>query len=105
MNYWENMNKIISYFGFAKKSNNCVMGQTALKKSTKKMCLIAVCGTASDNLKDMARNIATKHACPYIITKALLSDLLHENDIKIVGITDENLSKAIMDNKEKISIG
>ena len=99
------MNKIISYFGFAKKSNNCVMGQTALKKSTKKMHLIVVCQTASDNLKNMAENLATKHDCPHIITKELLSVLLHENDIKIVGITDENLSKAIMDNKEKISIG
>ena len=99
------MNKIISYFGFAKRSNNCVTGQTALKKSTKKMHLIVVCDTASDNLKNMAKNLAIKHDCPYIVTATLLSDLLHENDIKIVGITDENLSKAIIENKEKISIG
>lgn len=99
------MNKIISYFGFAKKSNNCVMGQTALKKSTKQFYLIVVCNSASDNLKNMAKNQAIKHQCPIIESSIELSTLVHKNDIKIVGITDENLSKAIIDNKEKISIG
>lgn len=98
------MNKIISYLGFARKSNNCLMGQTAVKKTTKQLHLIIVCDTASENLKNLATNMANKHNCELIISKIELSQLIKFNDIKIVGITDENLSKPIIENKEKISI-
>ena len=99
------MNKIISYLGFAQKSNNCIMGQTPIKRTTKQLHLIIVCDSASENLKDLARNVANKHDCELIISKIELSQLIKFKDIKIVGITDENLSKAIIENKEKMSIG
>lgn len=99
------MNKIISYLGFAQKSNNCIMGQTALKKSTKQLKLILVCNSASENLKDLAKNLANKHGCEMIISRVELKNLIKFEDVKIVGLTDENLSKAIVQNKEKINIG
>lgn len=99
------MNKIVSYLGFARKSNNCIMGQTALKKSTKQIYLIIVCNSASENLKNLAKNLADKHKCEFIISKIELSNLVNYDDIKIIGLTDENLSKAIINNKEKINIG
>ena len=99
------MNKIISYLGFAKRSNNLITGQTALKKSKEKFSLILVCSTASENLVNLAKNLSIKHNCQYIITKINLSELIKEKDIKIVGLMEENLSKAIIENKEKISIG
>ena len=105
MKNWESMNKIISYLGFAQKSNNCIMGQTALKKTTKQLKLILVCNSASENLKDMARNLANKHKCEMIISQIELKNLIKFDDIKILGLTDENLSKAIVENKEKINIG
>ena len=94
------MNKIISYLGFAQKSNNCVMGQTALKKSKKQLYLIMVCNTASENLKNLAKNLANKHNCEFIISKVELKNLIKFDDIKILGLTDENLSKAIINNNE-----
>ena len=99
------MNKIISYIGFANKSNNLVIGQTPIKRCVKKLYLILVCNTASDNLKNLAKNTAIKHECEVIITKPNLSELANLKDIKIIGLTDENLSKAIIENKEKINIG
>ena len=99
------MNKIISYLGFAQKSNNMITGQTALKKTIKKLHLIIVCNTASDNLKNLAINLSNKHDCEFIISKIELSNLIKFDDVKILGITDENLSKAIISNKEKINIG
>lgn len=99
------MNKIISYIGFAKKSNNLIVGQTPIKRCKKQLYLVLVCGSASENLKNLAKNVANKHNCDYIITKQNLSELANLKDIKIVGITDENLSKAIIENKEKIKIG
>ncbi|MBQ9795891.1 MAG: hypothetical protein IJW36_02920 [Clostridia bacterium] len=89
------MNKIISYLGFALKSNNCVTGQTALKKSSKKFYLIIVSNSASENLKNLAKNLANKHNCEFIVLNDL-ANLLHLPDIKILGLTEENLSKAIL---------
>ena len=99
------MNKIISYLGFAQKSNSCIMGQTALRRTTKQLKLILVCNSASDNLKNLATNLAKKHNCEIIVSKIELKNLIKFDDIKIIGLTDENLSKAIVENKEKIKIG
>lgn len=98
------MNKIISYIGFAQKSNNCIFGQTALKKTTKQLYLVIVCNSASDNLKNLAKNLSIKHNCEFIISKFELEKLTNKNDSKIIGLTEENLSKMIINNKEKISI-
>ena len=105
MKDWENMNKIISYIGFAIKSNNCIAGQTPLKKTKKHLNLILCCNSASDNLKNLAKNLANKNNCEFIITKLPLESLTNMHDIKIIGITDENLSRSIINNKEKINIG
>lgn len=91
------MNKIKTYLGFAQKSNNCITGQTALKRTTKQLYLILVCDSASDNLKDLAKNLANKHNCKYLVL-ANLASLLNHADIKIAGLTEENLSKAIIEN-------
>lgn len=105
MKNWEHMNKIISYLGFAIKSKNLIAGQTPCKLTKKTLHLIMVCKTASENLINLAENLANKHKCAVIKTNVMLSDITHLNDIKIIGLTDENLSKAIIENKEKISIG
>lgn len=94
------MNKIISYLGFAQKSNNLVTGQTALRKSNKKFRLIIVCESASENLKNLAKNLANKHNCEFIVLDNL-DGLLHIKDIKIIGLTEENLSKAILNESKE----
>jgi len=99
------MNKIISYIGFAQKSNNLIAGQTPLKRTKSKLNLILVCSTGSENLVNLAKNLAVKHNCEYIVTKIQLETLTNIKNIKIIGITDENLSKAIIQNKEIINIG
>ncbi len=99
------MNKIVSYIGFAIKAKKAIIGQSALKKAQEKIFLILVDNSASQNLKDLAKNSANKKGCPLIITKPPLAELTHQPDIKIIAITDFNLAKAIIENKEKISIG
>ena len=99
------MNKIISYIGFAQKSNSLIAGQTPLKRTKSKLHLILVCSSGSENLINLAKNLAVKHDCEYIVTKPELHTLTNINDIKIVGLTDENLSRAIIQNKEIINIG
>lgn len=96
------MNKIISYIGFAIKAKEVVIGQSQIKSSKKPINLILVCGFASDNLKDLAQNVSKKHNCECIITNVKLETLTNIKDVKIIGILNENLSKAIVENKEKI---
>ncbi len=97
------MFKIISYLGFAQKSNNCIMGQTALKKCKKQLHLILVDSSASENLINLAKNVAKKHACECVVTKMELKNLIKFQDIKIIALTDENLSKAIIKRFQEIS--
>lgn len=92
------MKKIISYLGFARKSNNLIMGQTPLKYCNKQLFLVMVCNTSSENLKNLANNIANKHKCKLVIPTNKLSDLVNMDNIKIVGLTDYNLSEAIIKN-------
>ena len=99
------MNKIISYIGFAIKSGACIMGQTPIKHTQKQVYLILCCNTASENLKNLALNVAKKHNCQVIITNCELQQLVKKDNIKIVALTDKNLSESIIKNKEKISIG
>ena len=99
------MNKIISYIGFAQKSNKLIAGQTPLKRTKEKLKLILVCSSVSENLINLAKNLAVKHGCEFIITKPNLETLTNIQNIKIIGLTDENLSKAIIENKEIINIG
>ena len=99
------MNKIISYIGFALKSNKVIAGQTPLKRTKDKLSLVLVCSTGSENLINLAKNLAVKHKCEYIVTKIELEKLTNINGIKIIGITDDNLSNAIIQNKEIINIG
>lgn len=90
------MNKLISYLGFAQKSNNCILGQTALKKSKKQIYLILLDNSASENLKNLGKNLANRHKCEAVVSNVELKNLIKYEDIKILGITDENLSKAIL---------
>lgn len=99
------MNKIISYIGFAIKSNNIILGQGKLKHYEKYVYLIMVCSSATENLKALAKNVANKKHCPLIETKVPLEELTNKPGIKIIGILEPNLSKAILLNKESISIG
>ena len=95
------MKKIISYLGFAKKSHSIITGQTALKKNKKQLFLILTDTSASDNLRNLAKNLAVKHDCKYFVCSTNLEKLINQENIKILGLTDENLSRAIIDNMER----
>ncbi len=96
------MHKIISYLGFAKKSNNLIVGQSPIKRTDRKLFLILLSCSASENLISLAKNVAVKNECEFIVANVELSKLTNINGVKIVGVTDEHLAKAIIENKEKI---
>ena len=56
-------------------------------------------------IQSLIDKVSVNENCEVISLNTKLEDLTNIKDIKIIGITDENLSKAIINNKEKISIG
>lgn len=94
------MNKVESYIGFAIKAKKIITGQSLLKHSKEKFYLVLVCSSASKNLINLATNIAQKNECELIVSNILLDEVSHIKDVKIMAITDENLSQAIIKNKE-----
>lgn len=101
MKNWEIMQKIISYIGFANKSRQLLIGQSIIKNYQQDIYLILLDETASENLVSLAVNSANKHNCELIKVKNLPA-LTNISDVKIVALTNESLSKAIISNKENI---
>ncbi len=101
MTDWEIMQKIISYIGFANRSKQLLIGQSTIKSYKKEIYLILLDESASENLVSLAANSANKHNCELIKVKNL-SVLTNILDVKIVALTNESLSKAIISNKENI---
>ncbi len=99
------MNKISSYVGFAIKSRNVLVGQSIIKQNRdKQIYCILLCKSASENLVNLANNVANKQNCE-VITVNNLEEITHKDGIKIIAITDENLGKAIIKNKENENLG
>ena len=94
------MNKINTYVGFAIKARKVLVGQSQIKQNkTKQIYCILVCSSASENLVDLAKNVATKQNCS-VIKVENLEEITHKSGLKIIAITDESLGNAIIKNKE-----
>ena len=77
------MNKISSYIGFAIKSRKILIGQSKIKQNKEKQiyCII-ICKTATENLRNLAKNVANKNNC-CVIEIDNLQEITHLQDIKI----------------------
>lgn len=86
--------------GLAVRARKCVLGTESFLKAmrAKKIFLAVLDGSASDNTKKRIRN-----SCEYYNIKLLEleDDLLGQSvgkpEIKVVGIIDQKMSKAILD--------
>lgn len=97
----ENKTKAETFIGFAIRAKKFRIGMNA-SQTLKKINLIIVCHTASDNTKKEADKLAAKHRCKIIETVIkTLSELTFRENAKVMAIADSALSKAILDNSEK----
>lgn len=103
---WRNLleSKISAYLGFAEKSKGIIFGIDNLKNFRKKIHLIILCNSANDKYFQVAKNTQTFNKnCTILKTEIIsLSELLHKDNCKIIGIRSQNLSQAIIDNKSNI---
>ena len=92
------MGKIDVYIGFAIKSGKILFGIDNVKLSRKRIYLLLLCRTASDNLKKEAYRFAENKNIQLFETEETIESLTHKNNCKLAAILDENLAKAAADN-------
>ena len=96
------MEKIISYLGFAIKSNNIVYGIDNLIKYQKRLYLIIICPSCVKKSVNLAIKKANELSCDIKMTTETLQNMLHKDNCKIIGIKDESLAKAILNCKNNL---
>ena len=92
----ERMGKSFAYLGFAIKSRKLRTGINTLKKD---VYLIIVCSTGEKNARKEAEKLSVKFNAPLIesVTKTL-EEITGKENCKVAAVTDENLSKAVLQN-------
>ena len=90
------MQRINSYIGFAIKSNHIIKGIDDLTKTRKKVSLILVSNELKGNSKDKVQQLSNSKNIPLKEIENQIFIDLNLIGVKILGITDPNLAKAII---------
>ena len=92
--------KCNSYIHFAAKANKIVWGIDMIKSSKLIPYVIIYDKTLGANAQKQMKHYAEDYQVELIeVEENYLNDLLKRNNVKIIGITDESLSSAILNNK------
>lgn len=95
------MNKAYSMISLANKAGKLVTGEDAVRNSIRsgKLKLTVVAEDASDNTKKRFSNSAAFYNIPYVTwgLKEELGKCIGKSERSVLGITDENFSKSLME--------
>ena len=93
----ENMEitKIKSYLGFAIRSNQVIYGLDNILVCKKKIHLILVSNSISDNSLEKVKALSIKKNYDYILLPVSLEELTKRQNLKVLAITNFELAKAI----------
>ena len=86
--------KFTAMIGFAKRARKIVYGLDSLQ-TAKHLKLLAVSDSASDNLLNSMRRLAEKRSLPLVTVDGLENKV--GGNTKALGVTDENMSLAIVE--------
>lgn len=88
--------KLTTYLGFSMKANEIVFGLDNIELKPYKIKLIICCHTLSDNSLNKIKLVAQKNNISvYQTITQELTTILHKDNCKVVGLTNQNLSNAI----------
>lgn len=90
--------KVETYLGFCLRARKITLGTGSIDTLKSGVSLIVVCSTASDNAFKLAQKYAARHACPLVICKCGLENVLHREGCKMAAVRDERLAEAILKN-------
>ncbi len=88
--------KIKSYLGFAYKSGNIVLGIDNIKRTKKIIYLILISNDLSENGANEIKKLAEDKNWILLCVHNLLNEIIVNKNVKIAGITDENLANVII---------
>lgn len=86
--------KFVSILGFARRAGKAVYGYDELKKA-RKVKLLCVSASASDNLSDGMKKLAQEKKVPLITAEGL--ETIAGSNIKAIGITDAHMADGILE--------
>ena len=95
------MQKIISYIGFAVRSNHIIKGLDDLQKTKKKVFVVVLANDLQESSQNkLKKYLEIKHIDSIKIENRELESL-NLNGVKVLGITDQNLAQAIKNEYKK----
>ena len=96
----EKKNKAITLIGFAIKAGKCRIGTNAIA-TLKRVYLIIVCKSASDNTKKQAKDYGVKfHTNVMVSVNKTLEEITYKENAKMLAITDRDFAKSIQEYAE-----
>lgn len=89
--------KAESYIGFCIRAGKLTCGFNAVESEKKKVYLLILCGSASENAIKSALKLKNKFGCELAVTHGrLLEEITGKPNCKIAAVRDHNLAKAIL---------
>ena len=96
------MAKINNYLGLCKKANYLIIGADNLKKYSKKLYLLVVCGEITNTIKKTVQDVISEYNnLDCIITNEDFSGAIGIKNCKIVGIKNKGMSEEILKNNSE----
>ncbi|HEY8389811.1 MAG TPA: hypothetical protein VIL26_02485 [Clostridia bacterium] len=93
-----NINKVETYIRFAIKGRKIIYGLDNIKVQPNKIKIIIADNSLSEKSLRETKFISEKNKIPLILSEADLNQILNTNNCKVIGISDINLAKAILNN-------
>ena len=89
--------KILTFIGFSIRARKIKCGVNAVK-TLKKAYVLIICSTASKNTFDESVSLAKKLSAKLIVCNGyVLADVICKENCKLIALTDEGLSKAVLE--------
>ena len=95
----EHKSKILTFIGFALRARKVRCGVNAVTSIKKKVKLLILCQTASENTFKDAVSLAKKLSAKLVISKKYkIEELVFKEHCKLIAIEDNSLAIAILQN-------
>lgn len=90
-----------SMLGFAIKSGKIIYGQEQIEDYRKKMHVIIVCQTLSENTKKSIIKFSQSRKIPLLISTRLLNKIVNKENCKVIALRDFNMARYILNNLDE----
>ncbi len=90
------------YIGLCMKAGKLTCGFNAVEAEKKKIYLLILCASATENAKKSAIKIKNKIGCPLVLAcGSSLEEITGKPNCKLVAVREENLAAAILSDSDE----